>query len=272
MTTRLDNRPEVPAGETAAVRRVVLLGASNLVGVQQRVLQTALTLWGGPLQMLAASGHGRSYGRASRVLFRELPGIVECRLWDELARDPQLPTAALVTDIGNDILYEEPVARIAGWLETCFDRLAAARARTTVTLLPLDHLPAMSAARFYFFRALLVPRCRIGFEEIVDRAAALDEHVRRLARQRGFATIRPQCDWYGLDPIHIRFTRRRRAWHEILSGWAAPGEMPRPGGGQFWRSLYLRTRAPHERRLFGFKQRGRNPSARLHDGTTVTIY
>jgi hypothetical protein len=268
----LETRADQRSAETAPVRKVVLLGASNLTQALERILRSAASLWGGPLQVLAACGHGRSYGRASRVLVRELPGILECRLWGDLARTGDLPTSALVTDIGNDILYEEPVEQIAGWVEACFDRLAAARARTVVTLLPIDHLPAMSKARFYFFRTLLVPRCRIGFAEVLRRSAELNEHVRRLALERDFPTIRPRSEWYGLDPIHIRLLKRRRAWHEILSGWAAPGQTLQPSGGGFWRSLYLRTRTPDHRRVFGIEQRGRHPSARLDDGTTVAIY
>jgi len=272
LTAALETWPDRRGGETTAARRVVLLGASNLIQSLERVLQTAVNLWGGPLQVLAACGHGRSYGRASRVLVRELPGILECRLWTELGRTADLPASALVTDIGNDILYEEPVEQIVGWVEACFDRLAAARARTVVTLLPIDNLPAMSRARFHFFRALLVPGCRLGFEEVVGRAVELDEHVRRLALERDFTTIRPRSEWYGLDPIHIRFIKRRQAWQEILGGWGAPGQMLRPSGRGLWRSLYLRTRTPDRRRVFGFEQRGRNPAARLRDGTTVAIY
>ncbi len=260
------------ATRTRPARRVVLLGASNLTQALDRVLYTAANLWRGSLQGLAACGYGRSFGRSSRLLGRELPAILECRLWDALDRTSDHRTSALVADIGNDILYEEPVEQIVGWIEACFDRLAAAQSQTVVVLLPTENLEAMSPARYYFFRTLLVPRCRIGFEEVVRRAIELDEHVRRLAGERNFATVRPRSHWYGLDPIHIRFLKRRGAWHEILSGWAAPDRMPEPAGGGLARSLYLWTRTPDARRVLGFEQRGRNPSARLRDGTTVAIY
>lgn len=280
MKTSLDERTE-PRPTVARQRRVVLVGASNLTKGIGTVLSTALDIWSGPLEVLAAFGHGRSYGRPSRVLGRELPGLGQCGLWADLAAGSQVPTAALVTDIGNDLLYEEPVERIAGWLEACLDRLAAARADTVVTLLPIDNLSGISAARFYFFRTLFVPRCRIALDEIVRRAIELDERVRQLAIARGFTTIRPRRQWYGLDPIHIRLTRRGRAWREILGGWNDPGHSGRRGGNgrvqaaaksPFGRTLYLRTRTPERRRVWGFEQRGRQPAATLGDGTTVAIY
>ena len=91
------------------------------------MLETAGRVWDEPLEVHTALGHGRSYGRNTRVVGVGMPGIADCGLWRHLASARQMPTAALVTDIGNDLLYEEPVARIVGWLETCLDRLAAAR-------------------------------------------------------------------------------------------------------------------------------------------------
>ncbi|MEX0978293.1 MAG: hypothetical protein WDZ48_05555 [Pirellulales bacterium] len=267
----LDQRGDRRADQ-AAVQRLVLVGASNLTKGIGAVLDTALAIWGGPLEVLAAFGHGRSYGRSTRVLTRELPGIGPCGLWADLSGPARVPTSALVTDIGNDLLYEEPVERIAGWVEECFDRLAAAGASTVVTLLPLGNLPGISAARFTFFRTLFVPRSRIGLEQVVRRAGELDACVERLAVERGFATIRPRTEWYGLDPIHIRFGRRRRAWREILSLWTPGDPLPAASRGALVRTLYLRTRTPQRRRLLGFEQRGTNPAARLSDGTWVALY
>jgi len=55
-------------------RRVVFLGASNVVRAISTIVETAELSWGLPLDVLAACGHGRSYGRTSCVLGRSLPG------------------------------------------------------------------------------------------------------------------------------------------------------------------------------------------------------
>ncbi|MEX0819484.1 MAG: hypothetical protein WD070_07815, partial [Pirellulaceae bacterium] len=86
-------------------RRVVLLGASNIARSPAIVFDSARSAWGSPLDIVAATGHGRSYGMTSCVLGRTLPGILQCGLWEALATRPLVPTAALLTDIGNDILY-----------------------------------------------------------------------------------------------------------------------------------------------------------------------
>jgi hypothetical protein len=66
-------------------------------------------------------------------------------------RQPPLPTAALITDIGNDLFYEASVERIAEWIEQCLSRLAPLCERIVVTQLPLVRRP--SAARSAGVRA-----------------------------------------------------------------------------------------------------------------------
>jgi hypothetical protein len=256
----------------SVARRVVLLGASNLTKGIGTVVETAERAWGRPLETLAALGHGRSYGRTSTALGRQLPGILECGLWQDLGSVPRVATAALVTDIGNDLLYEEPVERIAGWVEQCLDRLAAVQARTVVTLLPLETLATISRARYRLLTTIFFPSSRISLAEVTSRAHLLDAHVRRLAAQRGFDTAGHRAAWYGFDPIHIRFRQRPLAWREILAPWSQSLEVVAPARCSLARTLYLRSLAPHHRRVLGFEQRRRQPVARLRDGSTLAIY
>ena len=72
--------------------RAILLGASNLRISLPFLLDQVRRRAGGPVEALAACGHGRSYGAWSRFLFvRHLPGIAGCGLWPEVERRPPLP-------------------------------------------------------------------------------------------------------------------------------------------------------------------------------------
>ena len=86
-------------------RRVILLGASNLVLSFPTIVATARATWGEPIEFMAAMGHGRSYGKDTSVFGRKISGIFPCALWQDLQNRPPMPTTALVTDIGNDLLY-----------------------------------------------------------------------------------------------------------------------------------------------------------------------
>lgn len=78
-TARGDMTIESSAGELPT-RRVVLLGASNIARSLSIVFDSARNAWGSPLDIVAATGHGRSYGMSSRVLGRTLPGILQSGL------------------------------------------------------------------------------------------------------------------------------------------------------------------------------------------------
>src|SRR5262245_22793414 len=79
----------------AAVARVVALGASNLTLGFQNVVATARTAWGPGVEVVAALGHGRSYGANSTVVIRTLPGILQSGLWRKLESLPAATTRGL---------------------------------------------------------------------------------------------------------------------------------------------------------------------------------
>lgn len=253
-------------------RRVVILGASNVSRSIGTLVGLCRAIHPGPLEMLIAAGHGRSYGTWSSVLGRSLPGIRSCDLWGTLEPGRGASTAALLTDIGNDLLYEQPPEQMAGWIEDCLTRLAACGARTVLTELPLANLERLSPARFLFFRTLFVPRCRLGQLELSARAQRLNELVQRLASSFDVPVVAPRREWYGLDPIHIRYRCARRAWHAVLSAWKSASIGATIKRGSLGDALYLRTRLPAERRFGWITQRRDQPAVRWKDGTTIAFY
>ncbi len=264
--------PDETDSALSAAPRVVLIGASNLTKGIGTVMGLAHHAFGRRLDLHVALGHGRSYGATSSLLGRQLPGIVQCGLWPALDRPGAPPTSALVTDIGNDILYEQPVERIAEWVEIVLDRLVAAGARTVVTLLPEENLQKISRARFLLMRSVLVPRCRLDLPTIAERVCALNSVVRTLGSERGCTVVAQRAEWYGFDPIHIRFSQRTGAWSELLGAWFTAETSPAGARNMPLRTAYLRIRAPEARRIWGIEQRGRQPAARFADGTTVAVY
>jgi hypothetical protein len=208
----------------------------------------------------------------SAMLGRRLPGIVQSELWNVLAADAKRPTAALVTDIGNDILYCVEPALIAEWVGIAIDRLQAADARVSMTRLPLAGISQLGRARFRLFRTLLFPGCRLELKEAIERAHDLDEHLTKIARDRNVSLITQSARWYGFDPIHIQLRHWRSAWPEILSSWSDDRASDRAVQGSLVRWLYLQTRPPQYRTMFGYPQRRVQPSARLRDGTQISFF
>ena len=252
-------------------RRVVVLGASNVMRGLGHVVDAARAAWGAPLDLLVASGYGRSYGTDSRVLGRTLPSLPDCGLWRALDARPPLPTAALLTDVGNDILYGAPTEHIAAWVETCLTRLRPRAERLVVTRLPLEGVASLGEARFRLVRALLFPSSSVSLDAAREVAHVLDERIGAFATRFGASSVSPDPDWYGLDPVHVRLRRRRAAWHTIVAPWTDGDEtaIEQLSGP---RRLYLRTLLPERRRFLGLAQRRTQPAITLPDGSRLSLY
>jgi hypothetical protein len=265
--------PEAEAQlELNPINRMVLLGASNVARAFPCLVEVASQLSGRRLEILAALGHGRSYGMRSRFLLRELPGIVECGLWSELDRRPTAPTAALVTDVGNDLLYGVPVPQIASWVESCLDRLRSAGARIVLTALPLCTIERISPKQYLMLRSILIPRCRLPRDTVLDRARQLDRRLRDMAHKHEIALVEHRPEWYGFDPIHLRRRSFPTAWPEILSVWVNRAPPSAATLLSLWHRLRLRLLPPERRWLLGRERYCMQPAGRLPNGTTIALY
>lgn len=253
--------------DRAPAARVVVLGASNVArGLGALVAQARRAL--GPADLLVACGRGRSYGWTSRFFFRDLPPIVSCGLWPALAERDPLPLHAVLTDVGNDVLYGATPAEIARWVETCLSRLAAAGARISVTALPLERLQRLGPRAYAFWSTLFYPGRARPFDRVRGDLAELDERLGDLAHSAGARRVVPPGTWYGLDPIHIRPSRVRRAWAELLPAEGSGGPAPRALG----LGLCLNLLAPEERALLGRVRRHGQPARCFGDGTRLSLF
>lgn len=256
-------------------RRVILLGASNLTRGLATVLQTVRNTWGTPVDVLAALGRGRSYGMQSRFLMRSLDGILDCGVWSAIAAHRErgaAPTAALVTDIGNDILYGSSVRIITDWVAEALDRLLLAEARVCITQLPIANLATLSPRRFELCKKILVPQCPLRLTEVCTRVEQLNEAVIALAAARKIPIVAQRAEWYGLDPIHLRYRAWPSAWREIMSPWIEGRELPTQARNRFWTTWRYQLFLPEKRHLFGADRFHAQPAYVLRDGSTLELY
>lgn len=253
---------------SADIGRVVALGASNLTLGFPAVVSSARAAWGPQVEVLAALGHGRSYGAHSRVLFRRLPGILESGLWPALESRPRVATRGLVTDVGNDILYGFSAEQTLEWVEEAVRRLNRVTRDVVVTDLPLDRIRRLSNAKFLMFRSVLVPSCRLSLTQVRDRTERASEGLAALAAATASRLVRPDPTWYGFDPVHFRRVSIRAAWRQIL------GIPPATSANGASRIEAIRLfRLPPERRwLFGVDQFTPQEGVRLRSGGRVWIY
>lgn len=265
--------------------RLVFLGASNLVRDFPTVVVTARetlapVVGRGPVRIFCAAGHGRSFGTWSRVFgVRGLPGIARCGIWpaleDQLGRErgPHPPTYALLTDIGNDIAYGAEPGDIAGWVETCLERLARLEAIVALILLPLDSLRRLSPWKLRLLRLLLFPTHPISSARVRRHTEELQYRLRDLAASFGARALEPDAGWFGPDRIHFRPGQRRQAWRTMLGLWNPQGRPdPETFRGPRLSRLAWWTLTPERWRLAGVELGRIQPARSLADGSEVWLY
>lgn len=205
--------------------RVVLLGASNLTLSLRPVIQSLQWQFGELDEIFVAIGHGRAYGCGSEMLLRGLPGIVDCGLWRQLEVSEEKSTAALLTDIGNDIMYELPPVKILLAVEWCVKQLQNHSAQIVMTNLPMASIERLTERRYTFFRNLFYPYCRLSRTETISRVRAIHGGLIEMATRYQFKLIEPEPSWFGADGIHVKFGYRSDYYRNILAGFSSIDRM-----------------------------------------------
>lgn len=264
-----ETRPAAPQGLN---RRVVVLGASNTVRGVASLVAALERSWGKPVDLLAALGHGRAYATTSRVLQRRLPAIRSCKIWEHLAARERLPTAGLVTDIGNDLIYGVSLERTLEAVEQCVAELAPYCDRLVVTKTPLSNVAQLGETQFKLMRTALFPRSQLELGAALEAMDALNQALDAFAGRYRAYVIAPRPQWYGWDPIHILRGCYPDAWATLL----APVRDGQPGGygRATWRN-WLRLRCQFrqlERTWFGWDRGMSQPAGKLTTGTVVSYF
>lgn len=252
--------------------RVVFLGASNLSRSFPTAVNIAREMLNTRLAIHAAMGLGRSYGKQSGFIGKKFSGIFFSRLWDVYEQETSPATLAFVTDIGNDLAYEESVSRIMEWVESCVARLEKNDARVALTNVPIGVLRTLSRARFEFFRAVLFPRCRLDWSTLLGRAEELHERLDAFAQTHKRPIFTVPNAWYGFDPIHPRSSRLADYWRAMFGLLATPSTAQRSRATSLRSYLRVRTLSTPDVRWQPAQRRFSLSRAVLDDGTSIALY
>jgi hypothetical protein len=196
--------------------RFVVLGASNVSRGLARLAATVRARAGthaaGPADLFVAAGHGRGYAVTSRVGLRRLPSILASGLWRALDREQVAAPAAVVMDVGNELLYG----------------LRDRGGRIVILGLPLAGIARVGPLRYRLMRTVYVPGCPLALGAIQEGATWLDEELRAIAADAGATFIEQPAAWYGFDALHVARPRLDDLWQRVGDAWALPPAASRP--------------------------------------------
>ena len=241
--------------------RFVCVGASNLFLCFPDLLdQILLHLDVCPLSVLVACGPGRAFGAKAGMLGARFAPISHCGVLEALETDGSgegWETWALITDIGNDVLYGIPVDLLHEWLEQFTDSLRSKGARVGITALATDRLMAISERRYQLVLRAMCPRHRLGYTEARSALADFGRVIDLLGDKAGVKILPVQSHWYGFDGIHLR----QGCWKEAAATWLNGLLGDRLATG-FAESAALDQSARRTLRLIGLKQMAGHSNAR----------
>ena len=212
------NEAGTPSSEKQSV---ILLGASNLTLGWKPAVRALQQVVPGDIDLRVCLGLGRSYIDWSAVLFRRLPGIIQCGLWENLPETGASSPLVLMTDIGNDIVYTRDPEEIFQTVEECLLRIRTWRpdARIAMTGLPLPSVESMGRTRFLLMRTIMFPGCVMSFQQICERSRVLNGLLESYVRKHQIPFVNPEGAWYRSDPIHVIPPLREKVFRQFFSLW-----------------------------------------------------
>ena len=250
--------------------RVVVLGASNVSRGLSRLVAAVESRTPGA-DLFVAAGHGRGYGVNTRVAARRLPSILRSGLWRGLDRQGGEAPFALVTDVGNELLYGFPPEQVASWVRESVWRLADRGATIAITRLPMAGIAAVGAVRYRALRTFFVPGCRLSLAGLKEAATRLDADLQAIAGDFGAQIIEQPAHWYGFDTLHVRRRHLDDLWLAACEAWGFPlVESPVRSSVATW--ARVGTKAAEVRSLAGVMRFARQPAMRMPSGGTLSLY
>jgi hypothetical protein len=173
-----------------------------------------------------------------------------------------------VTDVGNDILYGYSPGQILSWLREVINRLRRVTNDITLTDLPFTSIQRLSQTKFVLCRSILFPSSRLSLAEVKEKVKQVNEGLAGVAAEFSLTFFKLKPSWYGIDPIHIRWSLWRPAWQEILGAPSTTGLKQ----GSLTEGLRLYFMAPERRRILGVEQFTPQAGVILPQGGRVWLY
>jgi hypothetical protein len=165
---------------------------------------------------LIASGPGRAYCASGGLLNVSYPPIYASDIFEAAQNKSEsgYQVVALVTDIGNDIMYGVSPEKVIDTLQQVFARLESMNAEIFFTTLPAVFEKGVHPVWFYILRSVLLPFSRVSYDEATAGIIEVNQFLRKYDSEHSH--LIPDMDRYlGYDDIHYGWLRAHNAWSHV---------------------------------------------------------
>ena len=196
---------------------LILLGASNLSrGCFAFARHMKTCLHPRKLEVLIASGPGRAYYASGGLLNVSYPPICTSDIFEVAQNKSEsgCQVVALVTDIGNDIMYGVSAEQVIETVQQVFDKLQSLNAEIFYTTLPVAFEKGIHPIWFYILRSVLLPFSRVSYSEATAGIMEVNRYLKESAGSNCHL-ISDMDRYLGFDEIHYGWLRAHSAWSHV---------------------------------------------------------
>ena len=196
---------------------LILLGASNLSrGCFAFAKHLRNCLLPRSVEVFIASGPGRGYCVPGGLLNINYPPIYSSDIFEAVQKKSEsgCRVIALVTDIGNDIMYNVSAEKLIETIQQIFVTLQSMNAEIFYTTLPVAFERKVHPVWFYILRSILLPFSRVSYDKATAGIITVNQFLKNYPSEN--CHLIPDMDRYlGYDEIHYGWLRAHHAWTHV---------------------------------------------------------
>ena len=195
----------------------IFLGASNLARAfygLKRCIERCI--FPRSASFVHAMGPGRGYVSQGGILNAVYSPILNCGILEAVRnkRIKNQQVVALITDIGNDIMYDVSSEKIVGGLQYIFNALDEFETNIFITPIPVALENAISEFHFQIIRQVYFPKSPVKYFQASNNIKAINKFILQSFNQK-ITVINDMKPFCGIDKIHYSIFKSQSAWSHI---------------------------------------------------------
>ena len=195
----------------------IFLGASNLARGHYALANCLQrNLYPRPTQFMFALGPGRGYCAWGGLLNVVYSPIINSQIFSAVKKNERCKIVAVVTDIGNDIMYNVSPSDIKNCLRKIFKQLREFNALILTTPISSRLETELSEFSFFFLRSIFYPKSKVSYEQVVTGIHQINEFLKSYNKEN-IQMLTKLEEFFGWDKIHYSLLRGHHAWSRVVA-------------------------------------------------------
>jgi hypothetical protein len=195
----------------------ILLGASNLARARFGLNQYLENSFSNSISTSIASGPGRAYCVSGGIFGLNYPPLKTSKIINAGREESSnySQTIALISDIGNDIMYGVPIQKLIQDLEKSIRDLSDFCSHVFTVPIPCKKIENLSHWQINALKRFLFPTCQLSPGQIISSIQTVNQLLSEINTPK-FTLLKTMDDCIGWDRAHYDLSKMHIAWNKII--------------------------------------------------------